>query len=128
VTAAFNKKNPIDYSIKVNFLNNNCDLNDGAENFRNLIYKMQNDPELAKKVYGLYAGPNYDRNEQFSGEFIDIERIEGIQRLNTFFIEKDFDLIETETKSLFNQESGRNVKIKSKFINIISEKIIIKMK
>ena len=30
--------------------------------------------------------------------------------------------------TLFNQESGRNVKIKSKFINIISEKIIIKMK
>jgi len=37
---------------------------------------------------------------------IDIERIDGIQRFNSFGIEKDFDFIESNNESLFNQESG----------------------
>jgi len=58
LTASFKNSDLKDFLVKVNFTTNNCDLNDGCENFANIVYKMQSDPEVAKEVYSLYAGPN----------------------------------------------------------------------
>ena len=33
-----------------------------VEAVANLVYKMSNDPELTRRIYSLYAGPQFERN------------------------------------------------------------------
>lgn len=106
LTTSFKNNGLKEFLIKVNFITNNCDLNDGCENFSHIVYKMVSDPEIAKQVYSMYAGYDYDRDAICDPNIIDIARIDGIQRFNSFGIEKDFDFIESNIESLFDQESG----------------------
>lgn len=79
------------------------DLNYGSRNFVNTIYKMQSNPQLAEQVYSLFAGPQYDRNEKADEFFIDIDRIDQIQKFNSFSMENHFESIngkQTDLKGL----------------------------
>ena len=54
---------------------------------------MQSDPELAKKIYSLYPGPEYDRNEEISEFTINISRVNEIQKFNSLKINSHFDCL-----------------------------------
>lgn len=96
VTASLHNK--IDYICKsFNFY----DLHDNVystrnecENISNLVYKMQDNPELAEKIYSLYAGPNFDRNKMLDHPLIDIKRIESIYTFNSFQIKNSYEASE----------------------------------
>ena len=96
VTASLHNK--IDYLCKsFNFY----DLHDNVystrnecENISNLVYKMQDNPELAEKIYSLYAGPNFDRNKMLDHPLIDIKRIESIYTFNSFQIKNSYEALE----------------------------------
>jgi hypothetical protein len=96
VTASLHNK--IDYICKsYNFY----DLHDNVystrnecENISNLVYKMQDNPELAEKIYSLYAGPNFDRNKMLDHPLIDIKRIESIYTFNSFQIKNSYEALE----------------------------------
>ncbi len=96
VTASLHNK--IDYICKsFNFY----DLHDNVystrnecENIGNLVYKMQDNPELAAHIYSLYAGPNFDRNKMLDHPLIDIKRIESIYTFNSFQIKNSYEALE----------------------------------
>lgn len=73
-----------------------------TENISSLVYKMQDDPELAGEIYSLYAGPNFGRNK-LSHPIIDIKRIEAIFSFNSFQIKNSYealDVIEMEKEAM----------------------------
>jgi tetratricopeptide (TPR) repeat protein len=67
------------------------DLSDPAQIVSNVVYKMHSDPYLAKQLYSLYAGPDFNRDEKLNEFCIDIARIISIQKYNSFTIENDFE-------------------------------------
>jgi hypothetical protein len=61
----------------------------------NLAYKMQNDPDLAAQIYGLYAGDEYDReNIKQANINVDIMRLEKILSKNSFDSKNYLDAVE----------------------------------
>ena len=62
------------------------------ENFSKLITMMQSDPELAKQIYSLYAGPDYSRGEKFNELNVDVKHIESILKYNKFDIVNNIKL------------------------------------
>ena len=91
---------------KINVVSNCLNLNDGSQNFVNTVYSMQSDPELAKQIYSLYPGTEYDRNEKINEFIIDISRVEHIQKYNSFAVENYIDLLKGTKRSLSEKESG----------------------
>ncbi len=75
-------------------------------NFVNTIYRMQSNPELAKQVYSLYAGPNYNRDEKLNEFTIDIPRIDQILKLNSFGVDNLFESINGIRPDSNQKESG----------------------
>ncbi len=67
-------------------------------NVHELIQSMQADPQLAKQVYSLYAGPNYSRNEAIDESIIDVARINYIQKFNSFGSTDLHELLITSNK------------------------------
>lgn len=57
-----------------------------------IVYKMQNDSNLAKKIYALYAGPEFNR--EVSKKHIDISQIENIITKNSFDVKNHLEAIE----------------------------------
>ena len=67
---------------------------------------MQSDPELAKQIYSLYAGPNFKREDEINKNVIYITRIEEIQKYNSFRIESHLDLDKLSKQCVIDKESG----------------------
>jgi len=61
-----------------------------SENITNLAYKIQDDPVFANKIYSLFGGCAFDR-ENIEHHMIDIKRIEEILKFNSFSIENPFE-------------------------------------
>lgn len=63
-TAVFNNK--IDSRVKshdlVECLERSYNSRHSVEAVTNLVYRMSGDPELARRVYSLYAGPEFTRD------------------------------------------------------------------
>jgi tetratricopeptide (TPR) repeat protein len=74
---------------KFNFSSKRASMQSNAQNFSNLIYSMQSNPKAAKEIYELYSGEDYNRNKQ-SEFLINVERIDAIQRWNSFSSENIF--------------------------------------
>jgi len=91
ISASFKQKDVKSFSIKMDVPKKGISNNDNCENFSNIIYKMQADPTVAKQVYSLYAGPEYERDEPVNESLIDVVRIKAIQRLNSFTIRNAFE-------------------------------------
>ena len=66
---------------RVDINKNSYDLNDGSQNFVNIVYKMQSDPELAKQIYSLYAGPNFNREDEINKNVIELKKFKNIIHL-----------------------------------------------
>ena len=54
-----------------------------SENISNIVYKMQDDPDLANQIYSLYGGADFGR-DKLDHPTIDIKRIENIYAFNSF--------------------------------------------
>ncbi len=106
ISSVFIDKNSKNYNIQINMPKNSFDMNDGSQNFSNIVYKMHSDPGLAKEIYSLYAGPDYARNDKINEHVIDISRISAIQKYNSFTTENHFELSKKEEKNDVNKESG----------------------
>jgi hypothetical protein len=94
------------FCTKINVASNFHDLNDGSQNFVNTVYSMQSDPQLAKQIYSLYPGREYDRNEKINEFIIDISRVEQIQKFNSFAVENYIDILKGKNRSMGEKESG----------------------
>jgi hypothetical protein len=55
-----------------------------SQNVAETFYKVQNDPNLAKLVYKLYAGSGFDRQQAVDESVVDTSRLEAILNLNSF--------------------------------------------
>jgi hypothetical protein len=55
-----------------------------SQNVAETYYKVQNNPHLAKNMYKLYAGANFDRNQSVDDFVVDTARLEAILNLNSF--------------------------------------------
>jgi tetratricopeptide (TPR) repeat protein len=75
---------------KVDFYENKFSTRNETENISNLIYKMNDNPELAAKIYSLYGGDKFSRD---STPFIDVKRIEAIHEFNSFQIQNSFEAL-----------------------------------
>jgi len=95
------------YSIKYNFLTGLRFVNDTFQNTTNIVYKMQSDPDYAKKIYSLDPGSSCPREYESDTNYIDIERIESIFDINSFSCgeTKSNQLEEAYTFSM-DQKSG----------------------
>ena len=85
---------------------NTQDSGDSSQNFADIIYKMQADPELAKNVYSLYPGPDFNRNEKISEYIVDTLRVQEIQKYNSFKIESHFDCVDNQMEDINSKGSG----------------------
>lgn len=106
VSASFKQKTVKNFLVKTNLIRKRITNNDQCENYSNIVYKMQSDPDIAKEVYSLYGGDGYDRNEEKTEEcLIDVARIGAIQRFNSFTIKNAFEF-ETFGSDNFQVDSG----------------------
>ena len=55
-----------------------------TQNVANIFYKVANDPILAKEIYKLYAGSDFDRSVELEDCVVDTSRLEAILSLNSF--------------------------------------------
>jgi hypothetical protein len=65
-----------------------------SENISNLIYKMQDDPDLADQIYSLFGGPQFDRHK-LEHPLIDVKRIEAIYAFNSFQVKNSYEALQT---------------------------------
>jgi hypothetical protein len=91
---------------KINLVSKRSDFNDGSQNFVNTVYSMQSDPELAKQIYSLYSGTEYDRNDKTNEFIIDISRVDQIQKFNSFAVVNYIDLLKGVKPDPAKKESG----------------------
>ena len=106
ISASFKLKNTENFTIKTDLIRKRITNNDQCENFSNIVYRMQSDPGVAKEVYSLFAGPEYERNENAKETLIDVTRISAIQRFNAFTVKNAFECVEPRSDNSFVVESG----------------------
>ena len=106
ISAVFSNEKEKNTFSRVNTATNSYDLNDGSMSFVNTVYKMQSEPEVAKQIYSLYSGSEYNRDEQVDELVIDISRVDQIHKLNSFRIESNFNFIKGIKHDPANKESG----------------------
>ena len=93
-------------SKAVSAYQNGQDSEDNSHNFAEIIFKMQANPELAKQIYSLYPGPDFNRNQKISEFVVDILRVQEIQKFNSFGIESHFDCLEQKIIDVKTKGSG----------------------
>lgn len=94
-TAIFNNKT--DYRLKshdqVQSIARSYTSRHESEAVSDLIYKMTDDPETFKRIYSLYAGPDFSR-EPLPFPLIDVKRIEAIFAFNSFQIKSSLEMLQ----------------------------------
>ena len=90
-----------------------------SENISNLIYKMQDDPDLASQIYSLFGGPDFSR-DTLQHPKIDVKRIEAIYAFNSFQVKNSYEALqiiemENEIKNLkdFDEEDFNEIDLSS---------------
>jgi len=107
---------------KVDYYESSFTGREEMEMITNLAYKMQDNPELAQKMYTLYSGDEFDRNQQVN--VIDFKRIEGFQKYNSFQIQNAFETLQLhnlnmQTKKFKNYKEYRELDLAA--VNLSSE-------
>ena len=79
-----NDRDDKSYSIKFFSATKKMLTKNQCQNVANIVYKMQFDPDYARKIYSLDPGAQYPR--EYKGDYatIDVERIESIFSTNSF--------------------------------------------
>ena len=78
---------------KIDYYDGSYNTRQESENITNLAYKMQDDPELAEKIYSLFGGPEFSR-ESLPHPIIDMKRIEAIHEYNSFQIQNSLESLQ----------------------------------
>ena len=121
--------NKVDYRKKsyhtVHFNQNSYHTKNESENIANIIYKMEDDKEFSNKIYSLYAGDQFSR-ENLEHPLIDIKRIEALYAFNSFQIKNAYETLEileleNEIKKYDNYEEEEFEEIDLSSINFESK-------
>ena len=122
--------NKVDYRKKsyntVYFSKNNYLTKNESENIANIIYKMEDDSEFSNKIYSLYAGDQFSR-ENLEHPLIDIKRIEALYAFNSFEIKNSYETLEileleNELKKYDNYDEEEFEEIDLSLINFESKR------
>ena len=94
-----------------NLVKNTIDTPSQYENVTNLFKKVHGNPFLAKEVYSLYSGNQFDRNEALPDNIVDVSRLECISSFNSFAGEGYGEFFKNSgfTKKEFEKISRENI-------------------
>jgi hypothetical protein len=93
--------------ININFFTKKMDLPSQSQNLSNVLFKVANDPHLAREIYQLYPGPSIKREFNVEELVVDTSRLEGILSFNSFKTQSiDFNMDEDSSKENAQRDSS----------------------